>query len=255
MVKHTKLREVPAGTTFTVWDHRFTVLKQDEDRTFVLAAEFATTMPFRRSEDEYKVGYNDFRDSSVRAYLEGPYMDELVKAGADRNGDILPLSIDLKSPDGQREYGFDVVSAGLLTLEQYGEFWQLIPLLDDDGWWLASPYKTPNRSPCCSSSNGATYAFYVLSGGGWSSNSCSLSCGIRPALNLNSELLVSWESEGDEEGCEFCNTFDFGAASYEVDKYGARVLLAGGYNGFPKERQFRFCPVCGRELKNNDEEE
>lgn len=62
-------------------------------------------------------------------------------------------------------------------------------------------------------------------------------------------------AEGGEEGCEFCNTFDFRAASYEVDKYGARVLLACGYTGFPKKRQFRFCPVCGRELKNNDEEE
>lgn len=47
-------------------------------------------------------------------------------------------------------------------------------------WWLRSPY-------CFGSSN----ALYVLSSGGWYSNSCSYSLGIRPALILPSALLVS----------------------------------------------------------------
>lgn len=47
-------------------------------------------------------------------------------------------------------------------------------------WWLRSPY--------C---NYFSYALYVFSNGGWVSNYCSLSCGIRPALILPSTLLVS----------------------------------------------------------------
>lgn len=47
-------------------------------------------------------------------------------------------------------------------------------------WWL--------RSPSCGSSSNA---LYVYSGGGWSSNGCSSSYGIRPALILPSTLLVS----------------------------------------------------------------
>lgn len=47
-------------------------------------------------------------------------------------------------------------------------------------WWL--------RSPLC---GGFDYALYVYSDGGWGSNRCSDSYGIRPALILPSTLLVS----------------------------------------------------------------
>lgn len=50
-------------------------------------------------------------------------------------------------------------------------------------WWL--------RSPCCNSHYGSTGAFVVDSNGGWGSNRCSGSGGIRPALILPSSLLVS----------------------------------------------------------------
>lgn len=47
-------------------------------------------------------------------------------------------------------------------------------------WWLRSPY--------CNLSN---FALYVYTGGGWISNICSYSGGVRPALILPSTLLVS----------------------------------------------------------------
>ena len=45
--------------------------------------------------------------------------------------------------------------------------------------------------------------------------------------------------------CEFCERFDFGSASYEIDRYGTRIVMAGGSYRFPPERQFEFCPRCG----------
>lgn len=45
--------------------------------------------------------------------------------------------------------------------------------------------------------------------------------------------------------CDFCEKFDFGSASYEVDKYGARIILACGNYRFPEHQQFLFCPKCG----------
>lgn len=45
--------------------------------------------------------------------------------------------------------------------------------------------------------------------------------------------------------CEFCKRFDFGSASYEIDRYGVRIVLAGGSYRFPRERQFECCPRCG----------
>lgn len=48
--------------------------------------------------------------------------------------------------------------------------------------------------------------------------------------------------------CEFCKKFDFGTATAKVDKYGASICFAGGFGRYPKEEQFKFCPVCGRRL-------
>lgn len=46
--------------------------------------------------------------------------------------------------------------------------------------------------------------------------------------------------------CDFCNKFDFGSASIDVDKYGARVKLALAAYRYPREEQFNFCPKCGK---------
>ena len=46
--------------------------------------------------------------------------------------------------------------------------------------------------------------------------------------------------------CDFCEKYDFGLSSWEVDKYGARIINASGSYWFPEYRQFLFCPVCGQ---------
>ena len=50
-------------------------------------------------------------------------------------------------------------------------------------WWL--------RSPRCDSEYGSKRALYVISRGNWSSNNCSNSYGIRPAIILPSDMLVT----------------------------------------------------------------
>lgn len=50
-------------------------------------------------------------------------------------------------------------------------------------WWL--------RSPRCDSNYGSKRALYVASGGNWSSSNCSNSYGIRPAIILPSDMLVT----------------------------------------------------------------
>ena len=202
MLKQSQLKNVPAGTTFEVWNHKFTVLKQEEGKVFVLAAEFATTMRFRDEDKEYAVAPNDFRDSSVKEYLNGEYIDELVDAGANRNEDILPLTIDLKCTMGQHEYGTDTVSAGLLTLEQYGKYFDIIPKADC-AWWLATPYSTPMRSPYTYNAN---YVWLVFTDGDYNDYNYYYPYGVRPALNLNPSLLVSWECTDKEKNCGDCHS-------------------------------------------------
>ena len=50
-------------------------------------------------------------------------------------------------------------------------------------WWL--------RSPRCDSKYGSISALYVSSGGKWGSDNCSNSYGIRPAIILPSDMLVT----------------------------------------------------------------
>ena len=195
MMKKMKLADVPFGKNFEIWGHAYTVLDGDDKGVFVLEAETVCEMPFREDEVDYKVAPNDFRDSSVRAYLEGRYTEGLVSAGAKLDEDILPMELDLKCTLGQHEYGVARVHAGLLTLEQYGKYYDIIPRIDTT-YWLATPWKTPSHSP-------STYVtdrvWFVYSGGDYSYWGCNDTYGVRPALTLSPSLLVSVECDEEEE--------------------------------------------------------
>lgn len=195
MMKKMKLADVPFGKNFEIWGHAYTVLDSDDKGVFVLETETVCEMPFREDEVDYKVAPNDFRDSSVRAYLEGRYTEGLVSAGAKLDEDILPMELDLKCTLGQHEYGVSRVHAGLLTLEQYGKYYDIIPKIDTP-YWLVTPWKTPSRSP-------HTYdtgrVWGVLSGGGCDGWGGGISVGVRPALTLSPSLLVSVECDEEEE--------------------------------------------------------
>ena len=195
MIKKIKLADVPFGKNFEVWGHAYTVLDNGDKGVLVLEVDSVCKMPFRKDEVDYAVAPNDFRDSSVRAYLEGTYTEELVRSGAKLDEDILPMALDLKCTLGQHEYGVARVHAGLLTLEQYGKYYDIIPKIDTP-YWLVTPWKTPSRSPYTSSSR---YVWYVYSDGDYSHWSYYDTCGVRPALTLSPSLLVSVECDGEEE--------------------------------------------------------
>lgn len=194
MMKKMKLADVPFGKNFEIWGHAYTVLDGDDKGVFVLEADAVCEMPFREDEVDYKVAPNDFRDSSVRAYLEGRYTEGLVSAGAKLDENILPMELDLKCTLGQHEYGTARVYAGLLTLEQYGKYYDIIPRIDTT-YWLATPWKTPSRSP---RTNRTSRVWYVHSDGLCSSWYC-VTYGVRPALTLSPSLLVSVECDEEEE--------------------------------------------------------
>ena len=195
MMKKMKLADVPFGKNFEIWDHAYTVLDGDDKGVFVLEADAVCEMPFREDEVDYKVAPNDFRDSSVRAYLEGRYTEGLVSAGAKLDEDILPMELDLKCTLGQHEYGTARVYAGLLTLEQYGKYYDIIPRIDTT-YWLATPWKTPSRSP---STGYTSSVWYVYSNGDYYNWGYGNTYGVRPALTLSPSLLVSVECDEEEE--------------------------------------------------------
>lgn len=191
MMKKMRLSDVSFGNNFEIWGHEYTVLDGDDKGVFVLEADAVCKMPFLEENVESESAPNNFWDSSVRAYLEGYYLEELVEAGAELDRDILEMELDLKCTLGQHEYGVARVHAGLLTLEQYGKYYDIIPRIDTT-YWLATPWKTPSRSPGTDRVDGV---WDVYSNGCFNVWGCYGTYGVRPTLILSPSLLVSVECD------------------------------------------------------------
>lgn len=50
------------------------------------------------------------------------------------------------------------------------------------------------------------------------------------------------------DGCDFCQKFDFAGATATVNRNSAAISLAICNTRFPAEQQFKFCPLCGRQV-------
>ena len=141
-MKQIQVRKVPYGETFSVFGDKFVALDCINGNVLAIRKEIWKNAPFDTG------GVNDLRTASITGHLVEYFLD-LCKQGA--SDDTIPMNmIDLKATDGSREYGTFGMRVGLLTLEQYGKYQDIIPLADD--WWcLATPWRTPNpgglRSP------------------------------------------------------------------------------------------------------------
>jgi len=187
-VKQLTVGKLRQGEVFKVAGHEYVVLDHVGEGVLALESNvLEKTMPFGET--------NDWRESPIREYLNGEYLNDLEKNGIEL-GDILPLTIDLKETNGGREYGHDTCQAGLLTLEQYCKYCEHIPLADD-WWWLATPWATPNgRSPLAAGSRSARG---VNTSGALSNNfAFNGSLGVRPLLIFLSSLFVP--IDGDDAG-------------------------------------------------------
>ena len=193
-MKQIQVRKVPYGETFSVFGDKFVALDYINGKVLAIRKEIWKNAPFDTS------GVNDLRTASITGHLV-EYFLGLCKQGASE--DTVPMNmIDLKATDGSREYGTFGMRAGLLTLEQYGKYQDIIPLADD--WWcLATPWRTPNpgglRSPYTNLTNGV---WFVYSSGGYDYSDATNTYGIRPALYFTSGLLVSIEDEGEEDATD-----------------------------------------------------
>ena len=238
-MKKVKLADVPFGKNFEIWGHAYTVLDSDDKGVFVLEADAVCEMPFREENVESESAPNNFWDSSVRAYLEGDYLEELVEAGAELDRDILEMELDLKCTLGQHEYGVARVHAGLLTLEQYGKYYDIIPRIDTT-YWLATPWKTPSRSPL-------TYYTYhvwsVYSDGNYYYWDYYNTYGVRPALTLSPSLLVSVSFTTREQVEKMRGKFfQAGIDDVAQDTWRCSRCLAQEFGNI---QGINFCPSCG----------
>lgn len=186
-----RLGNLKPGTIFNYAKEKFAVLGPRNDGVLCLLAQSKHDAAFYDGDEK---PYNDYRKSKLRAEIEVRFMNKLIENGAKRE-DMVAYDLDLSETDGSDGYGvLQNVLAAPLTLWDYGKYKGVIPNNEDGAWWLATPLWAP-RSPDTGNSR---YVWHVGSGGGYSSWGCSSTYGVRPAIVLNSSLLVSYEGEEEE---------------------------------------------------------
>ena len=195
-----KLAKLSPGRIFNFAGEKFVVMEQRDGSTFVLLAQSKESCPFNDKDDAEN--RNDYTRSTLKERID-KWVEALPRTSEEAAA-ILPFEVDLSCTDRSKSYGTITVKAAPLTLWQYGQFKELIPLNEDDWYWLVTPWACRwLRSPY---TNNTYYVWGVYSSGYYSSNYyASNSYGIRPALLLNSDLLVSLDDEVEDDCCGECD--------------------------------------------------
>ncbi len=232
-LKTGEIGKLAAESRFTYGGMEWVVLEHNllKKAVLVLAADVLKTesggtqyMPF---DEENK---NDFAASSVRAFLNGDFLEELAAAGADKEA-FLPLALDLTSDDGLKDYGIDRVTIGIYTDQIYREFRNIIPPASD--WhWTATPFSTAR--------NGYEHLVrYVSSSGALNYNiAYNGNRGVRPLCVLKSDILVSFNEDEVKE-----RTPSFGEMIAQAIMQGVQEAFSGGDSEEPQEEQEEAAPA------------
>lgn len=168
-----ELKQLETGQVFELAGYEWIVLEHNEDRntTLVVAKECVEVMPFDTE------GSNDYRNSSIRKYLNNDFLEVLTDEGVDEDS-ILFTDFDLLDCQGGGAYGFCRDKIGLLTIDQYRKHKEVLAL--NDRWWLITPNSGNSRNVRLVNLVGSLIDHYA----------CGGSIGVRPALVLDSDISV-----------------------------------------------------------------
>lgn len=194
-----KLAKLSPGRIFNFAGEKFVVMEQRDGAAFVLLAQSKESCPFNDKDDAEN--RNDYTRSTLKERID-KWVETLPRTSEEAAA-ILPFEVDLSCTDRSKSYGTITVKAAPLTLWQYGQFKELIPLNEDDWYWLVTPWACRwLRSP---RANNTYSVWLVFADGNYNGDGASNSYGIRPALLLNSDLLVSLDDEVEDDCCGECD--------------------------------------------------
>lgn len=190
-----KLEAFQRGSTFDLTGINWKVLHVDPPAYPNAPANYfceATEDLFQAAFDED--GNNDWKGASLREQLNGSFLEELIEKCPELADAIVPTYRDLTADDGLKDYGSCLDKVTMLTADEYRATRDLHPA--PEHWrWLITPDGTP-------ASSGTSYVRIVLSDGSlYYGSAYNGNGGVRPALTLKSDLLVSvpgTEDSGEE---------------------------------------------------------
>lgn len=224
-----KLATLSPGRIFNFAGEEFVVMEQRDGAAFVLLAQSKEPCPF--NDKDNVENRNDYTCSTLKERID-KWVEALPRTSEEAAA-ILPFEVDLSCTDRGKSYGTITVKSAPLTLWQYGQFKELIPLNEDDWYWLVTPWACRwLRSPGTSNTS---YVWRVGASGGYGGRSASNSFGIRPALLLNSDLLVSLDDEVEKESYDEGDTCACGK-SVDLSGVCTKDLMAEIYRRISTEK-------------------
>lgn len=175
-----RAKDLHMGDSITVAGIKWSKFAEDEDKNaYLLADECIWEKAFGDS--------NDWRKSSIRKDLNDDLCKKIVaELGKDA---IVPITVDLFSHDGFKDYGTCEDMISILIYDLYRNNRENIKECDK-AFWTCTPDSTPSgcgdRGVRCVSSNG--FVFYC-----WSGNVKA----VRPFFILKSSIFVSCDKVED----------------------------------------------------------
>lgn len=186
-MKKQQLSTLKDGARFFYGGVEWVKLDQTCGEVIALAAEPV----FERAFDEENC--NDWRKSSLRRELNGPFLDALIAEGADPAA-FIEWESDLTADDGMTDYETAWDKIALISCELYREYRALIPKIGC-WWWTLTPWTCDPEYSCyvrSVNSSGAMYAYSAYNSYG----------GVRPLCHLQSSISVSVPDEEGEQGLQ-----------------------------------------------------
>lgn len=186
-------------TEFTMGGIAWTIIQTGESWVKCIASKCVEERVF---DEENK---NDFAASSLRAYLNGEFLQRLIDAGAPE-AMFEEFAVDLTADDGLKQYGTDSARIGLITCDEYRALRENIPPLPNEWWWTATPDSPINNFVRYVGADGALDSYSAYNG----------SNGVRPLCVLQSEILKSYLDGGAKQRAEAVDMMKHIAAAWNV---------------------------------------
>lgn len=215
------LKAAARGAIFPYAGEKWVALEHEASgRTLCLRLDLIPNKPF----DENNC--NNFATSSSKEWMNGPYLDNLIDAVKGPHA-FLQTELDLTADDGLKDYGTCTVTIFSLTVDQYRRNRDVIPLVDD-WYWLSTAYST--------AANGYEHSARLVRIDGSLYWNCAYLgyYGLRPACYLDSDLLISVDSEDTGIGPQEAGTIvaelveQFGGSYATGEQFTAEVSFLLG---------------------------
>lgn len=169
-------KKLEIGDTFELAGLNWKILDITEKGYICLADKL-------EDESKFDSDSNDWKESSLRSYLNGEFLESLREEIGEEN--ILFFERDLLSLDGLDEYGKCEDYVSLLNVDEYRKYRKHIPNTDYY-WWLLT-------ADSVKSNGDNRWVRVVLPSGSLRSVICNCYCGVRPVCIFSSLIFESEE--------------------------------------------------------------